>query len=141
MAFDPILGVGREPQARQAISTFRIKEDDVGLASNNNFPGTTETLALTPQTRVFQVQVSIFATSSAAVGIDSARFRIRCDQYVVADYKLPNTGGWANNIEEVIPTDIFVTPGMQLTVEYGPELADATGYNIGFSVTAYAITS
>lgn len=132
-------GVGREPQVRNSISTWRISEDNIGLSSVSNFPGTTLTLNLNPQERIFSLQVRIFPTSSG-LSIDSARFRVRTSSTVLADYKLPTTDGWASLIDEIVPVDVPTYPGDQLIVEFGPETADATGYNIGFAVTAFSIT-
>lgn len=139
MPYNPLLGAGREPQVRNSISTTRIKQDSTGLASASNFPGTTTTASLEPAQRVFAIQINIFPTSTGS-SIDSARFRVSVDQYVIADYKLPNTDAWLNEIQEIVPADVLTYPGSLLKVEFGPELADATGYNIGFSVTALAIT-
>lgn len=139
MPLNPILGAGREAQSRGAIANYRIKQDSVGLGVNANFPGNIETIDLNSGERVFSIQVKLFPTSTGS-SIDSARFRIRINQYVIADYKLPNNDAWLDNIEETIPVDVLIDGAYQLIVEYGPELADATGYNIGFSVTAYTIT-
>lgn len=139
MAFNPLFGIGREPRSINVLSQTRIKQDNVGLASASNFPGTTESADLPNGiNKLFKLQVQIFPTSSGN-SIDSARFRVRVGPFIIADYKLPNSDSWANNIDDIIPVDYDTHGQEQLIVEYGPELADATGYNIGFSVTAFSV--
>lgn len=139
MPLNPLLGAGREPQTRGTITSYRIKQDSTGLASNDNFPGTVETLALTPGERVFNVQIKVFSTSVGG-SIDSARFRVRINQYVIADYKLPSDSDWVSDINDNLTADLLIDGNYNLIVEYGPELADATGYNFGFSVTVLTST-
>lgn len=139
MPLNPLLGAGRDPQVRNAIQNYRISQTNIGIGSASNFPGTTESLSLNPAERVFSIQIKIFPSSTGA-SIDSARFRVRINQYVIADYKLPNNDAWISNVDETLAVDLITDEISTLFVEYGPELGDASGYNIGFSVVVYSIT-
>lgn len=137
MPFNQEWGVGRDPQVRNAISKVSIEVTSDGLATND--PPHVSSTTIPAGVKVFAMGIQIQPTSSGA-SIDSARFRVFVDGYPVADYALPNSDSWASNISDMIPTDIPVWNTGTLRVEYGPVAPDITGYNIGFSVTAYLVT-
>jgi len=138
MGVDPLLGVGREPQASGRISIY-----DTGTINEDLSVGSTETrtISLNPAERVVGVYVSIWRNTAGGVplgSLEGCKFSAFVNEQPIGSYSLPSSNEWSTGINDFIPANIELWgTGNVLKVQTGA--TSGSSYNIFYRVQVYTI--
>lgn len=136
--FDQLLGVGREPRARN--NTVII---DTGVLSTT-FPsgaGDEVTQITTTPIRLVAAQISMVQTTTNTGGTTDAQFSVKINDQPIATYNLPGAPAWGYQIQDTVPLSAELWgSGNSLTLNTASGAA-ANSYNVSYRVKliGYAI--